>query len=381
MLIQCTKKLLDQIKVKPATPEETAPLFCWHANIITLNRKKAVILVNDSNRYIIVLYGLIAKDFKKLDQLIMDAIKATFQAEGISDEVIEQYIQQAEDITYTKTKDRTSVARMNTSIEPTPTFAERLMNSKETIQVPLSVRLSRLIVGDGTGDYITPYKELYQDLEAFSGKQIFQTEAIQMKVTLELGELKVWRRLVVPLQITFRQFHRVLQTAFDWQNNHLYEFYVYANETGAMTKEAWNINHPAFNSEGKKPILNIVSDEEAFNDDGDMPMKLDTEVTLSMILPEYTSVKYHYDFGDSWRHQIEVESLLDTYDKNYPVCLDGEGDTPPEDVGGEPGYIMFLNIRSDENDPDHDHMMAWAKSQGYKSFDMQSVNFNLKNLR
>lgn len=38
MLIQCTKKLLDHIKVKPATPEDKAPLFSWHANIITLNR-------------------------------------------------------------------------------------------------------------------------------------------------------------------------------------------------------------------------------------------------------------------------------------------------------------------------------------------------------
>ena len=36
-------------------------------------------MVNDKNRYVIVLHGLKAKDFKKLDELILQAIRETFQ--------------------------------------------------------------------------------------------------------------------------------------------------------------------------------------------------------------------------------------------------------------------------------------------------------------
>jgi len=64
MLIQCTKKLLDAIERKPVAYEEKNLLFSWHANLITLNRKKTVVLVNDKTRYAVVLYGLKAKDFK-----------------------------------------------------------------------------------------------------------------------------------------------------------------------------------------------------------------------------------------------------------------------------------------------------------------------------
>src|SRR5699024_8237482 len=77
MLIQCTKKLLDQLKIKPQAPPEIEEekLFSWHANLLTINRRKAVVLVNDSNRYVIVLYGLLARNFKKLDELIFEAIR------------------------------------------------------------------------------------------------------------------------------------------------------------------------------------------------------------------------------------------------------------------------------------------------------------------
>ncbi|MCD8509707.1 MAG: hypothetical protein LRY73_07405 [Bacillus sp. (in: Bacteria)] len=66
MLIQCTKKMLDELKRKPEEQvEEEAPLTSWHANIITLQRRKTLVLVNDQNRYTVVLHGLKAKDIKK----------------------------------------------------------------------------------------------------------------------------------------------------------------------------------------------------------------------------------------------------------------------------------------------------------------------------
>jgi len=71
MLICCTKKLLIELKVEPELVEEENSLFSWHTNIIVVNRKKVVVLVNDHNRYAVVLYGLKAKDFKRFNEIAL----------------------------------------------------------------------------------------------------------------------------------------------------------------------------------------------------------------------------------------------------------------------------------------------------------------------
>jgi len=94
-LIPCKKKLLSELEIKPILSIEEEPLFFWHVNVLILNCKKTVVLVNDKNRYVIVLYGLKKKDFKKIDELILQAIVETFREEGIKEEVIEKYLAQS----------------------------------------------------------------------------------------------------------------------------------------------------------------------------------------------------------------------------------------------------------------------------------------------
>ena len=148
-------------------------------------------LVNDQNRYVIVLYGLKAKDFKRLDELILQGIRETFQEEGVKDEVIERYLQHAKEITYTKTKDRTSVARMNKACENVYYF-EEYMNYDSIINTSISIRISNLLVGDGKNSYIYPHKEMYKQLEVFFLKGLFcRTRAAVLKVTLMLEKHNV----------------------------------------------------------------------------------------------------------------------------------------------------------------------------------------------
>ncbi|XUX04628.1 hypothetical protein QM454_08935 [Sporosarcina sp. UB5] len=56
MRIHSTKKLLDQIPFDLAVGvgEEGNPLFSWHAHLIVIDRRKAVVLMNDQSRYAIV---------------------------------------------------------------------------------------------------------------------------------------------------------------------------------------------------------------------------------------------------------------------------------------------------------------------------------------
>jgi hypothetical protein len=52
MLIGCTKNLLEFLKEAPVKREEGIdPLFTWTANLIMLNRRKTLVVVNDATIY------------------------------------------------------------------------------------------------------------------------------------------------------------------------------------------------------------------------------------------------------------------------------------------------------------------------------------------
>jgi hypothetical protein len=361
MLLQCTKKLLAELQIKPTLDQaqEELPLFSWHANLITVNRKKTLVLVNDSSYYIIVLYGLKAKDFQNLEPFIKDAIRETLLGEGIKAEIVQEYLKQAAGLSYAKTKDRVKVAKMNKACETIGFFAEDEFQPDSKKQSGISIRASKMLIGDGKGDYFQPNECLYQDLQAWAGQSIFGGKAIQFQVTLELDGQQVWRRVAVPNHITFKKLHDMLQVVFGWQDCHLHEFFIF---------------------KGKNPIVNLVCNiEDDLVGEDEVPKLAETDVKLAEYIPKYSKIKYVYDLGDSWEHDLEVEKIIDNFDQNYAICLDGVGNTPPEDVGGPIGFREFLKVFSDPEHPEHEDMVAWGKAQGYKDFDPKMVNWKLKN--
>lgn len=53
MIIECTKKLADVMKIKLNAYEEgkSKSFFQWHANLFMFDRRKGVILMNNKTRY------------------------------------------------------------------------------------------------------------------------------------------------------------------------------------------------------------------------------------------------------------------------------------------------------------------------------------------
>lgn len=277
MLIQCTKKLMDELKIKPMQAKEENPLFCWHANLITVNRRKTVGLMNDSNLYRIVLYGLKAKDLENLDQLIIEAIRSTLLDECITADIVEKFIQSSPTINYEKTKDRVMVARLNKACEEIY-FLGDLMKAEMIGQSHVGKIASASLVGNGKNGYMYPNEALYKDIENFSGKTIFSCKAVELRITLDLQNHDVWRRVIVPYNITFKELHDVLQVVFGWRDYHLHDYDIF---------------------DGEISIVNLVCSDDAFEYPNDVSMVAEKDIKLSEYIPKYSRIKYSYDFGDN----------------------------------------------------------------------------------
>lgn len=163
MLIQCTKKLMDELKIKPVQAKEENPLFCWHANLITVNHRKTVVLMNDSNLYRIILHGLKAKDFKNLDQFIVEAIQNTLREECIKSEIVEQFINDSPAIDYAKTKDRSMVARLNKACEEIYFLGDLMKTDKDRKELTGSI-FDQLTDAFKTSDFCNGTKATFHEL-------------------------------------------------------------------------------------------------------------------------------------------------------------------------------------------------------------------------
>jgi hypothetical protein len=81
---------------------------------------------------------------------------------------------------------------------------------------------------------------------------------------------------------------------------------------------------------------------------------------LSEYFPQYQQMRYTYDMGDSWEHDIELVRVLEDYDGDSPYLLEAVGQTPPEDVGGVGGFIEFREIMLDPGHEEYEDTKAWA---------------------
>jgi hypothetical protein len=62
-------------------------------------------------------------------------------------------------------------------------------------------------------------------------------------------------------------------------------------------------------------------------------------------------------------------------DARLPLCLKGSRACPPEDVGGIPGFEMFLEAISDPSHPEYEDMLEWVGGNfDPEHFDLEETN-------
>ncbi|WP_341458724.1 plasmid pRiA4b ORF-3 family protein [Clostridium vincentii] len=80
-------------------------------------------------------------------------------------------------------------------------------------------------------------------------------------------------------------------------------------------------------------------------------MRQPQTLKIDKYIEKYKTFEYVYDFGDYWKHKIELEKIVEDYPFGYPVVIEGEGACPPENVRGLGGYVKFLEAW---NNPEHE---------------------------
>lgn len=180
----------------------------------------------------------------------------------------------------------------------------------------------------------------------------------QLKITLKDIKPPIWRRVLVPGNITFHKLHKIMQAAFGWQDYHLFDF-----DFGDMVAHIPDPDYTPGELYGDVKALNAK------------------RTKIDSLLTERGKCIYTYDFGDVWRHEIVLEKTLPAKEgERYPVCLEGARHRPPEDVGGVPGYEEFLNAIRNPKHPEHDDYLVWAeKDTGGRKFDPEYFYINETN--
>ena len=180
-----------------------------------------------------------------------------------------------------------------------------------------------------------------------------------LKITLKDTHRPVWRRFVVPANIRLDDFHNTIQTIMGWDNGHLHAF-----ETGnARRSRKW------------------YKASEHIDDDGWDDSLPEEKYTLQSLLSEKgAKIRYLYDFGDSWDHDILLENPnYDDPDQPAPIfCIKGVGACPPEDCGGVSGFEDFCEAIADPKHPKYKEFKEWYDGKydpGH--FDLDSINEEL----
>lgn len=183
--------------------------------------------------------------------------------------------------------------------------------------------------------------------------------AFRLRIELDLdGIHPCWRELIVPGWFTFADLHQAIQASFLWWDYHLYDFKLHSHGEDLMlvNPDAYGVDAMFAPPAGKYRVVDDIS------------------LYLDEVFPRTRTVQYTYDYGDCWVHKIKLIESMKDYDASEPVCTDGEGDAPPEDVGSIPGFEHFLEAIHDEKHPDHADMTEWGHAQCFEPFSVEAAN-------
>lgn len=179
----------------------------------------------------------------------------------------------------------------------------------------------------------------------------------QFKIVLEDTKPTIWRRIQVSENYSFWDLHVAIQDAMGWADYHLHQF-----ETIELKPR--NIKY-----------IGIPDEDDCMNTVPGWKEKISDWFSPD----NRKTMRYVYDFGDSWNHKITLEKILPREEKTkYPICIAGALACPPEDCGGIGGYYDLLEIMDNPKHEEYKDMIEWLGGEKFnpEDFDIAEIEFD-----
>ena len=148
-----------------------------------------------------------------------------------------------------------------------------------------------------------------------------------VRVALRGVNPPIWRKVIVPSNISLRLFGDLILELMGWMGEHLNQF-----------RKGDACFAPAYQREGELPPL--FGSVRNYNQE---------DVSLGEILCEKgDTMVWEYDFGDGWVHDVRLSSVEEYADGEVRkiVFVGGKRACPPEDCGGIWGYENLLELHA-----------------------------------
>lgn len=180
---------------------------------------------------------------------------------------------------------------------------------------------------------------------------------LQLKISIKGAKPPIWRRVLVQNDTTFEELHFIIQDIFNWEGDHLHLF------------------------NGINSYCDVELLEDSFGH-GNQTFDESEYLISSELQNEKDKLRYIYDFGDDWVHEVLLEKMLEVDEKKeYPACIKGKRNGPLEDCGGMWGYRQITYAI---NNNDYEGLEFYFDEDGeffYEDFDPEFFDIDEINRR
>ena len=146
-----------------------------------------------------------------------------------------------------------------------------------------------------------------------------------IRIRLNDAPVLIWRELRVPSNLSLELLALILMKAMGWQNVHLHQF----RKGDILFKNTENL---------QETLKMLPSSPHTIMYDTN-------KIAVGNLLKEKGDrMKFEYDFGDSWIHDVWLKSVREYAPGEIPKVelVRGRGACPPENSGGIWGYTELI---------------------------------------
>jgi hypothetical protein len=205
----------------------------------------------------------------------------------------------------------------------------------------------------------------------------------QLKITLIDSRPPVWRRIIVPSEITLHSLDQVLRIVLGWDDCFMHYFEIngvtYASTQPARPSNS-SLNGPLCN--WWYFLLDILAIPLFAFLRCILPAAIDErKVQLCSVVKE-VGATFHYQYATftAWRYLLSLEKLVSQLTvTNTPICAVGKGASPKQEFIVVCAHDGSLEVLRDQTHPRHRQLIeAFGEDYAVEQFNIEHINSQLR---